>query len=157
VLAVEAQTWRELVERHFDFLTDFGFTLTGTDDTSSWQVWVQYASSDSAIRIVRSVEFDRVELHLYRLLNGEVPPYSQGTVSGVGNQALFDNVMESRGRRTVEGGGLSDPDIERQLGYWSESLRRSAPEFLSGDLSALDEAASIVDERVRKHPWPFPG
>lgn len=148
--------WREMVEPHFGFLIELGFSRVIEDDTSNWETSLQYASTVSAVRIVRSIEYDRVEVYLYRLLNGQPPPYSEGTIDGVGYQALFDNVLESRGQRAVERGGLADADVERQLGYWSDSLRRFAPEILSGDLSAINEAAAIVDERKRKHPWPPP-
>jgi hypothetical protein len=152
-----ASRWQQIVTPHFGDLVSSGFPNVTADDTSNWQTWVQYASNDSPIRIVRTVEFDRVEVHLYRLVNGQNPPFSQGTVDGVGYQALFDNIMESRGNRTVERGGLSDPDVERQLAYWSDSLRQVTPDFLSGDLSSINEAASLGDERVRRHPWPPAG
>jgi hypothetical protein len=155
-MGYSAIRWRQSVEPHFGFLADVGFSTVTEDESSNWQTWLQYASAESAVRVARSVEFDRVELHLYRLLNGELPPYSEGTVGGIGYHALFDNVMESRGQRSIARGGLAETEIERQLGYWSDSLRRVAPEFLSGDLSAIDEAAVIVDERKRKHPWPPP-
>ena len=153
---VDAESWRLTVEPHFRFLDDFGFRLTDLIGDSPWEIWVQYTSTESAIQVIRSIEFDRDEVVLLRLLNGQVPPYSAGTVSGLGYRTLFDNVLEARGQPALESGGLDPQDVDRQLTYWAESVRQVAPDFLAGDLLAINEAAAIVDDRMRQNPWPPP-
>jgi hypothetical protein len=154
VLSVDAESWRLVVEPYFRFLNELGFRLTDLNGDSPWETWAQYTSAESAFRVSRSVEFQRVEVVLLRLVNGQAPLYSTGTVDGVGYWTLFDNVMEARGQTVVEPGGLDPQAVDRQLTFWAASVRRVAPDFLAGDLSAIDEAAAIVDERMRRNPWP---
>ena len=52
----------------------------------------------------------------------------------------------------IVAGGLDPDAIERQLDYWSRTLREVAPAFLNGDLSAIDDGAAVVRRRVEDHP-----
>jgi hypothetical protein len=63
----EATKWLEAVDPHFGFLADLGFAPRAVDDSSFWSVWVQYQSSTSAVRISKSNEFVRSEVHLIPL------------------------------------------------------------------------------------------
>ncbi len=149
-----ADAWRKSVGPHFDYLIGWGFATVLADDTSNWQTWVDYRSPTAAVRIVRSFEFQRVELALIRLNAGVVPrPRYQPR-----DFVLFDNVVEGRdpGHRLDDRatGGLDPPAVERQLEFWAHALQTFALDFLAGDLAALDDGAHVVEERVRRNPWP---
>ena len=146
-----AQAWQIQVQPHFDFLLAHGYRLDG-GETSAWETWVQYVSPTNCVRITHSFEFQRVEVVLIRLIDGQVPPPGQEHIH---NFALLDNVVEIRvpGEKPVAG-GLSDKEVEAQLVSWSTALRSIAPDFLTGDCAAIDEAEALVRERMRQHPWP---
>ena len=113
---MDAESWRHVVEPHFRFLGDFGFPLTQLHGSSPWERWVQCTSTVSAFRVTRSVDHRRVEVVLLRRVNGQDPPYSTGTVRGVGYRALFDDVLEARGQTAFEVQGLDPQAVHRQLG-----------------------------------------
>lgn len=153
-VARSAEKWAELVQRYFGFLGDHDFGLAESDDSSFWTTWVQYRSSAAAIRVERSNEFQRVDVYLVRLVDGEVPPYPIWIIAEQINWVLLDNVLEARGqsRPSTTGGGLTAADLERQLAFWAESLINVAPEFLDGDMRAIDDAAAVLRARVEQHP-----
>lgn len=149
-----ARRWRQLAALHFGFLEGHGFRLSATDDSSTWETWVQYTSAISAVRVTRSNEFVRAEVHLIRLVAGQVPAYPIWITSEPVNWALLDNVLQARSPELLQRvtGGLSDPELDRQLAFWASALVTAAPEFLDGDLTAISEVESIVRQRVRQHP-----
>jgi hypothetical protein len=153
-VTASARKWAQRVQRHFGFLEDHGFRLAETDDSSFWTTWIQYRSPTAAIRIERSTEFQRVDVYLVRLVEGQVPPYPIWISAEQINWVLLDNVLEARGpsRPNTPAGGLTAGDLERQLAFWASSLITVTPEFLDGDMSAIDDAAAVVRGRVTEHP-----
>jgi hypothetical protein len=153
-VGASARHWRQSVSSHFAFLEGHGFRLSATDDSSAWETWVQYTSAVSAVRVTRSNEFVRAEVHLIRLVDGQVPVYPIWITSEPVNWALLDNVLEARTPELLEqvARGLTDPELDRQLAFWASALMTAAPEFLEGDLTAIADAESIVRQRVRQHP-----
>lgn len=145
------EAWLHRVRPHFDFLLEQGYRLEG-GETSAWETWVQYVSATNAVRVTRSFEFQRAEVELIRLADGQVPPPGKDHIHYF---ALLDNVVEARtpGQSPVPG-GLSDDEVEAQLASWSAALRSAASDFLAGDCAAIDEAEAVVRERMRQHPWP---
>jgi hypothetical protein len=154
VVGASARRWRQLVAPHFAFLEGHGFRLSATNDSSTWETWVQYTSAISAVRITRSREFARAEVHLIRLVDGQVPAYPIWVTSERMNWALLDNVLEARSPELLqpEAGGLTNPELDRQLAFWASALVTAAPDFLDGDLTAMSEAETIVRQRVSQHP-----
>lgn len=150
------QRWARRVEPHFSYLIDHGFTQITTDDTSHWSLWVRYASQHAAVQIAHSNEFGRVEVELIRLVDGEVPPYSIWITSKKIDWALLDTILEVRDPKALERArllsGLDTDDLERQLTFWAQTLRRVAPDFLQGSMAALDEAEQVVRRRVAEQP-----
>jgi hypothetical protein len=152
----EAAKWLGLVEPHFRFLSSLGFTTIDVDDSSFWSTWVQYRSDTSAIRIELSREFVRSEVHLIRLVNGEVPTYPIWITDDRIDWALLDNVVEVRqpdlmadvGKQT----GLTSDELDGQLRFWAHILCDVARDFLAGDFASLDEAATLIRSRVAEHP-----
>lgn len=155
-MGASARDWTRLVEPHFSFLQAHGFRLSPADDSSWWETWVQYASDASAVRLARSTEFGRVDVHLIRLVDGAVPPYPVWVTSEPLNWVLLDTVLQARSaelfQQVAAQRGLDDSQVERQLAFWASALVSVAPEFLHGDMAAVDEAETIVRERVHQHP-----
>lgn len=151
-----ADAWAKTVGPHMSFLIGHGFSRVTTDDSSFWSLWVQYASDDAAVRISKSNEFRRSEVHLIRLVDAKVPPYPIWITADRIDWTLLDNVLEARRPALMQAAlpmaGLQDRDIELQLAFWANALREACPDFLAGDLAAIDEAGEIVRGRVREHP-----
>lgn len=151
----EAARWLKAVDPHFGFLATEGFGSRDLDDSSFWSIWVQYRSETSAIRISKSNEFVRAEVHLIRLVNGEVPPYPIWITDDRIDWTLLDNVVEARQpdllTEVARLRGLKSSELDQQLHFWARVLRDVAGDFVAGDFAPLDEAAAIVRTRVADH------
>ncbi|MDX6240887.1 MAG: hypothetical protein QOG10_5707 [Kribbellaceae bacterium] len=151
-----AAKWRTQVEPHFGYLTDFGFTTIEDDDSSFWSLWVQYRSETAAVRINKSNEFRRAEVHLIRLVDGELPAYPIWITDDRIDWTLLDNVVEVRQPSLVEHAGklsgLTASRLDEQLGFWARVLRDVASDFLEGDFASIDEAGELIRRRVAEHP-----
>lgn len=148
--------WADRVERHFGFLTRYGFARTDVDTSNWWAVRVTYRSRRSALAVIRSYEFDRVEVELMRLVDGELPGHPVFVVDSVPvHRFLADDLLVLRRPDADEvlarQRGVSDREIEAQLAFWSKALREHGQDFLAGDLGVLDELERIVRDRVRQH------
>ena len=152
----EAAKWLRQVEPHFGFLSCLGFTTIDVDDSSFWSTWVQYRSDTSAIRIELSREFVRSEVHLIRLVSGEVPPYPIWITDDRIDWALLDNVVEVRQPSLMtdvrKQRGLTAVELDGQLQFWADILRDVASDFVAGDFAPIDEAATLIRSRVAEHP-----
>lgn len=151
-----AGDWRKTVEPHFGFLADHGFRITASDDSTFWESSVTYTSSVSAVKVARSQEFVRSGVSLIRLVDGSVPPYPIWITTERIDWALLDLVLKARSpERHAEAlrmHGLSKTELEQQLSFWADSIQTVCPDFLAGDLSAIDEAAVLIREQVGNHP-----
>ncbi len=149
-------TWQRTVAPHFDFLTEHGFRPLPTKDGSFWATSCHYGSATAAVEVTRSNEFRRVEVSLIRLVDGAIPPYPIWVTSEPLHHTLLDNVLEACQSPMLNDSalayGLGARDIQRQLVFWADALRIVAPEFLAGDLSAIDEAEDVIRARVAEHP-----
>jgi hypothetical protein len=152
----EAEKWVKQVDPHFGFLTQLGFGSRDVDDSSFWSIWVQYRSDTSAIRISKSNEFVRADVHLIRLVNGQVPRYPIWITDEPIDWILLDNVVESREPGLLSEvkrlTGLKSAELDGQLRFWARVLREVAGDFLAGSFASLDEAASVIRARVAAHP-----
>ena len=144
------------VDTHFGFLREAGFTHVETDDSSFWSLWVQYRSDSAAVRISKSNEFERVEVELIRLVDGEVPTYPIWITDARIDWMLLDNVIEVRAPALQDEvrkqSGLKPAEIDSQLDFWARTLRDLAQDFLDGDPAPIDEASEIVRARVAAEP-----
>lgn len=148
--------WERLVAVHFGFLEAQGFARApGGDSSSGWATSVLYRSDVHAVEVTYSVEFDRAEVLLMRLVEGKVPEHEIFSESGPFNRTLLDNVVEARepGRLPELRGaaGLKEGELERALELWARVLQEVAPDFLQGDSSAFDDARGVVAARVEDH------
>jgi hypothetical protein len=156
VKEAEGREWAEQVARHFGFLTRYGFVLTDVAPSTAWEVRVTYRSPLSALAVIRSNEFLRVEVQLMRLVDGELPAYPIFVVDSVPVNTFYaDDLLRLRradaDQALARQRGLSPQDVEAQLVFWSAALRKYGQDFLAGDLPVLDTLEQIVRERARQH------
>lgn len=149
----DAKDWEKRAREHFDFLLDHGFRFDRIEE-NWWATSAYYLSQDFGVQITRSVEFNRVEITLLRLVGGAVPEYPVWVTDQPIHHALFDNVLIARAPDVVKElqGGLSKRAVEKQLHAWADLLRSVAPDFLRGDDAALREAEDVVRRRVAENP-----
>ncbi len=155
VRTARGNEWAAQVARRFGFLTRHGFALTDVDASEWWEVRVTYRSPRSAVAVIRSNEFRRVEVELMRLVDGDLPAYPIFVVDSVPLNTFYaDDLLVLRGLDPAEiaagQGGLSAQQVEAQLAFWSSALREYGQYFLAGDLRVLDELESMVRGRVRQ-------
>jgi hypothetical protein len=154
-VARAAKAWERRVREHFDFLVEHGFRFDHVE-TSSWATTVLYLSPTLGLEVTRSVEFDRVELELLRLVAGELPEYDVWVTDSQRNRVLFDNVLIARAPEVDEASralsGLSREEVEKQLRFWADALRSVAPDFLDGDDAPLREGERVIRQRVAENP-----
>jgi len=147
--------WERQVREHFDFLVEHGFRLDCVE-AKTWRTTARYLSPKLGLEVTRSDEFNRVELELLRLVDGEVPEVDVWLPEGALNRVLFDNVLIVRAPELDEAArdlkGLSSEDEEKQLTFWAEALRTVAPDFLDGDDAALRDGERAIRERVAERP-----
>jgi hypothetical protein len=154
-VARAAKAWERQVREHFDFLVDHGFRFVHVEE-KWWATTARYLSPTLGLEVTRSVEFDRVEIELVRLVAGEIPEYDVWVTDSPRNRVLFDNVLIARAAEVDEASralsGVSSKDEERQLQFWADALRSVAPDFLEGDDAALRDGEQVVRQRVAGNP-----
>jgi hypothetical protein len=73
--AISVEKWEEIASPHFAFLEEtFEWTLLATDDSSNWETTITYARAPAATIVRYSVEFNRAEVELVRMVAGAIPP-----------------------------------------------------------------------------------
>lgn len=148
-----AKRWEASVKKHFDFLTDYGFRFDHVED-KWWATTAVYLSAALGVEVTRSVEFDRVEVNLLRLVKGQAPEQEVWVTDRELNRILFDNVLEARGPNHLGSipTGLSRRVVEEQLRLYGELLRTLVPDFLKESDAALLEGERVIRERVAANP-----
>ena len=138
---------------HFDFLIDHGFRFDHVEE-DWWATSAIYLSPTLGVEVTSSVEFDRVEVTLLRLIAGQVPRPDVWVTDRPIDRALFDNVLVVRAAHLVGQvpTGLSKRVVEEQLRLWAELLRSVTGDFLEGDDAAIVEAEQVVRDRVAENP-----
>ncbi len=154
-VARAAKAWERRVREHFDFLVEHGFRFDHVQ-ASSWATTALYLSPALGLEVTRSVEFDRVELELIRLVEGKLPEHEVWVTDSTLNRVLFDNVLIARAPELDEASrtlkGLSSEDEVKQLRFWADALRSVAPDFLDGDDAPLRDGEQVVRQRVADNP-----
>lgn len=149
--AYPVDRWMAQVAPVFGFLREHGFDKIDTG--GEWPAtWVRYLSDVAAVEVIRSVEFDRVEVELIELIDGQVSTDLDVRDASAIHRVLLDMVALVRlpGVFEAEGGrGLEESDIEPQLIWWADTLRSVAPEFLEGDTGAVAETARYIWQRTQ--------
>jgi hypothetical protein len=146
------RAWVSRIRPHFDFLTGYGFHLADVDAGHWWKVAATYRSAVSAVEVACSNEYQRVDLTLHRLVDGEVPLYPIFIVDTVPVDTMHaDWLLELRAEPTRRPGhGLGDTEIEGQLAFWAAALRDHGSDFLAGDLAVLDQLERLIRDSARR-------
>src|SRR5205823_2735942 len=136
---VASAAWQATVAGHFGFLeADFHLSVIATDDSSNWETSVTYASDPVAVIVRYSVEFDRAEVELIRLVDGKVPrvPTFVHPDTRI-DRALLDILLLLRAPAEAEKlrqlGGLDSTSVDSSLAFQALALRRYGGDFLSGN------------------------
>src|SRR5690348_12997221 len=117
------ESWKAQVAAHFGILeTTYSFRFANVDGSSWWQTTVRYDSPQLAVRIDKSVEFERVEVWLIRLANGQLPEYPIFINPDTPiNYVIVDRALQVRApeeaERLLELKGLDDEQVERSLDF----------------------------------------
>ncbi len=155
---LSAASWRSTVSRYFRFLEeDFQMSVIATDDATNWETSVTYGSHTSAVIVRYSVEFDRAEVELIRLVDGKVPkvPIFIHPDTSI-DRGLLDNLLLVRAPSEAEElkglGGLDSKALERSLSFQALALQRHAMDFLSGSFAAFNDLDTLIKDRVARNP-----
>ena len=153
-----AAKWQSTVDRHFAFLKrDFHMSVMSTDDTTNWETSVTYASDKVAVIVRYSVEFDRAEVELVQLVEGQVPkvPIFVHADTYI-NRALLDLLLSVRAPSEAELlkelTGLANGQIQKALRFQASALERHGRDFLDGDTSVFADFDRIIKAQVAKDP-----
>jgi len=152
------EAWTAQVAAHFGFLkATYGFHFANVDGASWWQTTVRYDSLTLAVRIDKSVEFERVEVWLIRLVDGQLPEYPIFINPETPiNYVVLDRVLQNRApqeaERLAELRGLDDEQVERSLDFLAQAIRAYCDDVLRGDFAIFDVIAEQLHEYVRYHP-----
>ncbi|HEU5440706.1 MAG TPA: hypothetical protein VFU88_15575 [Ktedonobacterales bacterium] len=150
--------WKAQVAAHFGYLeTTYGFHGAAADASSVWETYVRYESSLLAITVTRSVEFDRVEVWLIRLVDGCVPEYPIFINPDTPiNYVILDKVLMERAPqeavRLRDLKGLSAEQVEASLVFLAQALRTYCDDALRGDFAIFDVVAARMHQQAREHP-----
>ncbi len=153
-----AAKWQSMVDRHFVFLKrDFHMSVLATDDATNWETSVTYASNRVAVIVRYSVEFDRAEVELVQLLDGQVPkvPIFVHPDTPI-NRALLDLLLvvraPSEAELLKELTGLANEEIQKALSFQASALQRYGRDFLDGDTSVFADFDRLIKAQVAKDP-----
>jgi len=156
--SARANAWRAQVDAHFGYLRKtYGFRLTSADASSLWVTRVVYQTDVAVVAVDKSVEFERVEVSVMRLVEGRLPEYPifilQDTVI---NETVFDNILMRRNPQLLDRlrglQGLDDDHIERSLAFLAQALEENLADFLTGERSIFEAVDVLIKERARAHP-----
>ena len=150
--------WRAQVAAHFSFLeTMYGFHFASVDGVNWWQTTVRYDSPALAVRIDKSVEFERVEVWLIRLVDGQLPEYPIFVNPDTPiNYVVLDRVLQNRAPQEAQKldglRGLTGEQVDRSLVFLSDMLRTHCDDVLRGDFALFDVIAEQMHQEARVHP-----
>ena len=150
--------WRSTVSRHFGFLeSDFHMHVIATDDSSNWETSVTYARDPIGVIVRYSVEFDRAEVELFQLIDGQVPKVPIFVhLDTPTNRALLDLLLAARAPIEAEQlkalTGLGSGAVQKALSFQASTLQRYGRDFLDGDTSVFADFDRLIKAQVAKDP-----
>jgi hypothetical protein len=146
------EDWAARVDQHFGFLKEHGFRVEAALGFSSeCCTRVVYVSEISAIAVDRNTDRRRAEVILAKLIEGRLPPWQTGYPLVAFDYVLLDSVVDARAPARQRWHALPGKSFEEQVSFWAVTLQSVAPEFLQGDLSAIDDGERAVrDSMARK-------
>ena len=154
----KAEAWRAVVDVHFGYLrTGYGFRVTQVDASSFWETRVVYETATTAVYVDESVEFDRVEVSLIRLVNGAIPTYPIFvTPETAMHEFLLDDLLAVRAPHLLPQlqamAGLGDDQIQACLVTLARALDAYAADILQGDFTIFATLEERVKQYLSEHP-----
>lgn len=154
----QADAWLAQADAYFSFLrTKYVFHIAQADASSVWQTDLVYESQTAAVRVSRSVEFDRVEVELMRLVDGKLPEHPIFVLPDtVINDFLLDNLLILRAPHVLDelaaAKGLQDAQIVRSLEHLARAVEQYADDILRGDFTVFAAVEDLIKQRAREHP-----
>lgn len=158
VADMRASKWLRLVDQHFAFLrAEFACEVVETSDKDPWATTVIYQNTTIAVEVDYSVEFDRAEVLLVRLVDGARPTYPVFVSEQPAlHHFLLDSLLEVRApellKTTGRLHGLRAAEVDAQLSAWAHALKQHGSDVLSGDFGIFAQLEAVVRERVRRNP-----
>lgn len=152
----QAEAWQAQVDAHFGFLRiDYGFTDVVADASSVWETYVIYRSATTAVKIVRSVEFDRVEAEVERLGESvQTNGAGDGTKRRCAERCSIESLLELRApelfARLRAISGLGEGEVEHSLQLLSEGLAKHGDDALRGDFTVVAQIRALLDAKARE-------
>ena len=150
--------WKVIVSPHFSFLEErFHWSLTAADDSSYWETTVTYSRDPAAVVVRYSVEFNRAEVELVRMVDGQIPqvPIFVHPDTRI-DRCDLDNLLLLKAPSVVETlrklQGLDADTLHKALAIEADALERYALDFLWLDLSIFEELDLLIKSRVAKNP-----
>ncbi len=152
------ENWKARVAVHFGFLeTTYGFRFAKVDGSSVWQISALYHSPRLAVRVDLSFEFERVEVWLIRLVDGQLPEYPIFVNPDTPiNYVVLDRALQAQAPQEAERllglKGLGDEPVERSLAFLARALRAYCDDVLRDDFAIFDVIAEQMHQYAREHP-----
>lgn len=155
---LSAAKWRSTVARHFGFLeSDFRMNVIATDDKSNWETSVTFARDPIGVIVRYSIEFDRAEVELIRLIDSKVPQVPifihPDTAT---NRALLDLLLVLRAPSEAEQlktlTGLRSGSVQKALSFQALALQRYGRDFLDGETSVFADFDRLIKSQLAKDP-----
>lgn len=155
---LSAAAWEAQVTRHFGYLEKrYDMSIKAREDSQWWATSVTYGRDHVAIIVRYSVEFNRAEVELIRLVDGKVPPVPIFIHTDTRiDRSLLDNLLEIRSTPDLETlgnlDGLDSPALERSLAFQAKALEEHAADFLRGDTAVFQDLDHLIKARVAQNP-----
>lgn len=152
------ETWEALVDPYFRSLrTDYHCVIADRSDEDWWSTRIVYQNTTTAAEISYSVEFERVEVQLVRLVGEQRPPYPIFIAEqSLLHHFLLDSLLRLRAPELLRSMqpkfSLEPHDVPVQLSLWSAALKEFGADVLRGDFSVFDVLESDLRDHVRRNP-----
>jgi hypothetical protein len=155
---ISVANWEAIVSTHFSFLEErFHWTLWAKDDSGNWETTITYARDPAAVIVRYSVEFNRAEVELARMVAGEIPPVPIFVHSNTRiDRCELDDLLLLRDSSMLEAlrnlSGLDRQTVDQALALQARALERYALSFLERDMRIFDEFDKLIKDRVARDP-----
>lgn len=153
-----ADQWASMVAHHFGFLAEaYGLQVSVSDDTDAWETTVTYSRDPVAVIVRYSIEFERAEVELVRMVDGRIPAVLVFILpDSVIDRSLLDSVLRIRSPQGFSDlkahRGLDVSSLNRSLAFQAAALQLHAADFLKGDLSIFDQVGRLLKDGIADNP-----
>jgi hypothetical protein len=158
VANLSASAWEAMVTPHFGYLRSrYDMRVMERNDRDWWETSITYGRDPVAVIVRYSVEFNRAEVELIRLVDGKVPPVPIFIHPDTHiDRSLLDNLFEIRSPSALEPlaklGRLDKETLERSLAFQAKALEEHGADLLRGDTAVFQEFDRLIKGRVAQTP-----